>query len=224
MSLPHPFISSYLVEPRIRRPRRRINLHRWIIRVRLIWGTNSKLASNLTLGVAAWLGILVSLQFLTTPMGPDGRGRLSLNSQLPLADLVSGSPATAAKPVTAPVLPGGPTGYQLQPTSLAPHRTYSNTYAWGQCTWYVAGRRPIPPRWGDAERWYYNAVASGWRVGSTPAIGAIAWTAAGPFGHVALVENVSANGSLIYISEMNYRGLNVRSTRWVPTSYFKYIY
>jgi len=57
-----------------------------------------------------------------------------------------------------------------------------------------------------------------------PAVAAVAWTSAGFYGHVALVEQVSANGSMVYVSEMNYRGVGVKSTRWVSSKQFKYIY
>jgi surface antigen len=112
---------------------------------------------------------------------------------------------------------------------MAPDRTYANSYARGQCTWYVASRRQIPPKWGNAAAWYYHASASGWSVGTTPAVAAIAWNPAysygsSRYGHVALVEQISANGASVYISEMNYRGIGIKSFRWVPANHFKYIY
>lgn len=98
-----------------------------------------------------------------------------------------------------------------------------NTYAWGNCTWYVASRRAVPAFWGDARSWYYNAQYSGYGVGSMPRVGAIAWTGAGWYGHVALVESVSGND--VTISEMNYGGNFGRVTyRTVPYSAFLYIY
>jgi surface antigen len=107
---------------------------------------------------------------------------------------------------------------------MAPQGTYANTYTRGQCTWYVAGRRQIPSNWGHARSWYYRASAQGWKVGSTPAVAAIAWTSAGTYGHVALVEQISPDGKQVYISEMNYRGAYVKSYRWVSATSFKYIY
>jgi surface antigen len=101
--------------------------------------------------------------------------------------------------------------------------SYGNGYAFGYCTWYVAGRRSIPGNWGDARSWYYNAQFSGYDVGSAPAVGAIAWTSAGWYGHVAYVESVS--GGMVTVSEMNYNGNWDRVTsRTVPASSFKYIY
>lgn len=115
------------------------------------------------------------------------------------------------------VAPGQPPAI---PTS--PHRTFRNSYVWGHCTWYVAGRRQVPRNWGHARSWYANAQRSGWSVGDTPIPGAIGWTSAGWYGHVVLVERVE--GNQVYIAEMNYRGLGVTSHRLVPASSFKYIY
>lgn len=98
-----------------------------------------------------------------------------------------------------------------------------NSYARGYCTWYVASRRSIPDWWGNARSWYSNAQISGFRVGSAPAVGAIAWTGAGYYGHVAYVEGVS--GNQVTVSEMNWNGNWNRVTRrTVPASSFRYIY
>lgn len=96
-------------------------------------------------------------------------------------------------------------------------------YAYGYCTYYLALKRSIPGFWGDARNWYYNAQASGFTVGSKPVAGAVAWTPAGYYGHVAYVEQVS--GDQVYVSEMNFNGNWNRVTyRWVPAYSFKYIY
>jgi surface antigen len=98
-----------------------------------------------------------------------------------------------------------------------------NGYAYGYCTWYVASRRNVPSYWGNAVNWYYNAQISGFSVGSTPEVGAIAWTGAGYLGHVAYVESVS--GGNVTISEMNgTAGWGRVDTRTVPASSFRYIY
>lgn len=105
-------------------------------------------------------------------------------------------------------------------------QTFANTYVYGQCTWYVAGRRSVPSNWGNANTWYARAQAAGWSTGSVPAVGAIATTTAGAYGHVALVEAVS--GDSVVVSEMNYYGngggWNIRSSRTAPASEFLYIY
>lgn len=97
-----------------------------------------------------------------------------------------------------------------------------NSYSRGYCTWYVANQRPIPSGWGNARNWLANARSSGWATGSTPQIGAIAWTGAGSMGHVGLVTGV--NGSQITITEMNYAGFGVVSSRVANASSFSYIY
>jgi len=77
--------------------------------------------------------------------------------------------------------------------------------------------------WWNANAWYYNAQASGFSVGSQPVPGAIAWTGAGYYGHVAYVESVS--GGMVTVSEMNYNGnWNRVTSRTVSASSFRYIY
>lgn len=106
---------------------------------------------------------------------------------------------------------------------LTPYFGSANGYSYGYCTWYVASRRSVPSNWGNANAWYYNAQASGFSVGYSPVPGAIAWTGAGYYGHVAYVESVS--GGMVTVSEMNYNGNWGRVTsRTVPASSFRYIY
>lgn len=96
-----------------------------------------------------------------------------------------------------------------------------NTYDFGYCTWYVKNRRPdIPNQLGNAYSWYSGAVRAGFATGALPRVGAVA-TERG--NHVAYVEAVNADGS-VTVSEMNYQGWGVRSSRTVPASTFNYIY
>ena len=134
-------------------------------------------------------------------------------------------PSLAASPKSvAAVKPASPARPAVPSVSLATSPVqYANTYAFGQCTYYAASRRAIPSYWGNANSWFYNARAGGWRVGYVPAVHAIAWTSVGSFGHVAFVEQVS--GSQVYISEMNFNGNWNRVTyRWVAANSFGYIY
>jgi surface antigen len=129
------------------------------------------------------------------------------------------APAPAPAPVASRT--------QVASNNFVPHLTSffsgANGYAYGYCTYYVASRRSIPGFWGDARNWYYNAQASGFSVGSTPVAGAIAWTGAGYYGHVAYVESVS--GGNVTISEMNFNGNWNRVTyRTTSASSFRYIY
>ena len=104
----------------------------------------------------------------------------------------------------------------------------SNGYDYGYCTYYAAARTGAPSNWGNANTWAYYAPASGWTVSKAPVKGAIGQTTAGYFGHVAVVDDVSADGTMIKYSDMN--GLagwgRVGSTPdWVSASRFtNYIY
>ena len=90
----------------------------------------------------------------------------------------------------------------------SPTPNHANLYDWGQCTWHVFNRRaevgqPISTYWWNAENWANNAANDGHTVNNTPAAGSILHTYAGPVGHVAFVERVNPDGSVL-ISEMNY--------------------
>ncbi len=102
-----------------------------------------------------------------------------------------------------------------------------NGYDYGYCTWYVANKVAVPTNWGNANTWALYAALSGWTVNSTPVKGAIAQTSAGWEGHVAYVEEVSDDGTMIKYSDMN--GLagwgRVGYSGWAPASTFPhYIY
>jgi surface antigen len=58
------------------------------------------------------------------------------------------------------------------------------------------------------------ARGSGFRVDNVPEVGAVMQDSysAGGYGHVAVVESVGADGS-VTVSEMNYAGWNVKSSR-----------
>ena len=77
-----------------------------------------------------------------------------------------------------------------------------------QCTSFAAFRLSnvngfeIPAAYGNANEWGYRARREGYRVDNTPAIGSIAWSTAGGYGHVAWVSNVM--GDNIEIEEYNY--------------------
>ncbi|RSX55628.1 CHAP domain-containing protein [Bifidobacterium dolichotidis] len=98
-----------------------------------------------------------------------------------------------------------------------------NAYALGNCTWYAYERRkelgmPVGSFFGNGEQWANSASKLGYSVSSKPTYGAIAVFGRGDFGastqygHVAIVEKVNADGSII-ISEMNVTGYDQVSTR-----------
>ena len=90
-------------------------------------------------------------------------------------------------------------------------------FPYGYCTYYVSQRRPI--YWsGNAITWLSHAQAAGFATGDTPQVGAIIVTSEGGYtGHVGMVDNVS--GDQITITEMNYNGWGVISSRTISASY-----
>lgn len=147
----------------------------------------------------------------------------SFTSQTPLS-VRQQQQAVASQPVS--ILHDGtgkPADLQGIPEAIQhPPGSNANRYARGNCTWYVASRRAVPGNWGNARTWLPRARAAGYATGSVPVPGAIAWTSAGYYGHVAYVEAV--NGGNVLVSEMNYRGLYLTDQRWAPISAFQYIY
>ncbi|UXR78681.1 MULTISPECIES: LysM peptidoglycan-binding domain-containing protein [unclassified Staphylococcus] len=105
----------------------------------------------------------------------------------------------------------GGNGVQTVQTSTqtqTPSVNQSNLYTWGQCTWHVFNRRsetgqPISTYWWNASNWASAASSDGYTVNNAPQVGAIMQTTEGPMGHVAYVERVNPDGSIL-VSEMNY--------------------
>ena len=102
-----------------------------------------------------------------------------------------------------------------------------NGYDYGWCTYYAASKVAVPTNWGNANTWDDYARLSGWTVSSHPVAGAIAQTDSGFGGHVAYVEAVSDDGTMIKYSDMN--GIagwgRVGFSDWVSAGYFPhYIY
>ena len=103
-----------------------------------------------------------------------------------------------------------------------------STYVWGQCTWWAAIRRaqigkPVAGRLGNGGDWGSNARALGYQVSTSPRPGDAVSFARGvlgadrTYGHVAVVESVRADGSIL-ISEANAKGLGVVSTREISAA------
>lgn len=103
-------------------------------------------------------------------------------------------------------------------TPIFNHR---NLYDWGQCTWHVFNRRAqigkgISTYWWNANNWDNAAARDGYRIDYHPTVGSIAQSDAGYYGHVAFVERVNSNGSLL-VSEMNFSaGPGVLTYRTIP--------
>ena len=94
-----------------------------------------------------------------------------------------------------------------------------NSYSIGFCTHYAKQRRPdLPNSLGNADTWYirYNGPK-----GSEPKAGAVG--VAKGYMHVVYVESVNTDGT-VNISEQNYQGFGVVSSRTAPASEFLYLY
>lgn len=108
----------------------------------------------------------------------------------------SGVQKAPVKVVAAPVV------------TKSPVFTHANLYDYGQCTWYAFNKRAaigkgISTYWWNASNWANAARKDGYTVNNIPEVGALATTTDGPLGHVAFVERVNANGTIM-VSETNY--------------------
>lgn len=103
---------------------------------------------------------------------------------------------------------------------------FGNAYPWGQCTWWAYVRRhqlglAAASHFGNGGQWAYTARVLGYTVTSKPGVGDVVVFAPGQegadgyYGHVAIVEHVNDDGSIL-ISESNVRGLGVISNRVIP--------
>jgi surface antigen len=124
----------------------------------------------------------------------------------------------AATPVAAATVSGGAIRSRVQAPAHAPVVGGGGHFAWGWCTWYVSTKRYVP--WmGNAIEWFANAAAMGFPEGSTPRPGAIMVTRESGWGHVAYVESVDADGKGWTVSEMNFHGFGVISSRHITTGH-----
>lgn len=112
--------------------------------------------------------------------------------------------------------------------------TVGNRYAYGNCTWWVYERRaaigrPVGSFWGNGKSWALSGASAGHAVNNSPAVGAVLVETAGYFGHVAIVESINGDGSIV-ISEMNnsaYGGFNIVNDRTISAgqaSSYQYVH
>lgn len=107
-----------------------------------------------------------------------------------------------------------------------------NGYDYGWCTWHAANRRiqigkPIPTNLGNAITWLGGARAAGLGTGSKPQDGAVLYqTNIGGMGHVAFVEHVNDDGTVL-VSDMNYPiwgKVTYRTISPAEAASYRYIY
>lgn len=86
------------------------------------------------------------------------------------------------------------------------YNTDASSYPMGECTWGAKTLAPwVGDYWGNGAQWATSAAAAGFRIGSTPQVGAIACWNDGAYGHVAVVTAVESN-TRIQVSESNVGG------------------
>lgn len=127
----------------------------------------------------------------------------------PAAAMLAQTIATSAQTVSAPTSSAS-TGVSRS-AAVSNARYDASSYPVGECTWGVKSQLSwVGPFWGDAQNWAASARAEGFRVDTTPAVGAIAvWSGAngygGGYGHVAVVTAVESSTN-IQVTESNYMG------------------
>jgi len=91
------------------------------------------------------------------------------------------------------------------------------SWAWGNCTYYVASYKNVDWRW-NANEWLQNAAAKWHPTGMTPTLGSIVSLDGTGYNkkywHVAIVMEVLEDH--IIVSDMNYRRLNEVTYRKIP--------
>jgi surface antigen len=130
------------------------------------------------------------------------------------------------------------------PGSVKTHETSSSArggngggagslYPRGECTWYVATRRPDLPYFaggsGNARNWIASAQRDGLPIGREPVAGAVAvflpgQYKAGKYGHVAYVEAVYPRERKMLISEYNFSVHLGKDRRTISWAGLRFIY
>lgn len=193
------------------------------------WSNNlsgNSLATGVKLVIPPVNGIVYTVKSGDTPASLASRYQADVNKIISYND----AEISGLKPGEQIIIPNGQVFSPVISYASFTASYGGNGYDYGYCTWYVATRVSVPSNWGNANTWAYYARLSGWTVSSTPRVGAIGQTSAGYEGHVAYVEAVSADGSMIQYSDMNSYGDGggwgrVGHSGWVPASFYpNYIY
>lgn len=162
--------------------------------------------------------LITSLTINTAPLPPPQTELTPPIKPIPKVALLSQIEAPQPVSKLEPILP----------PSFTPE-TYSytgyNDYELGSCTWGVKQWKPeIGNSWGDAKNWGYSAQAQGWSISQTPIVGAVAWSQAGTWGHVGVVQSVNDDGTFV-LREMNHNFIPYEERTRLAYNYeFQYIY
>ncbi|HEX4662420.1 MAG TPA: CHAP domain-containing protein [Candidatus Saccharimonadales bacterium] len=195
------------------------------------WANNllsDALGPNITLKIPSTTGVIYTVK------AGDTADQLATKYQTDKDRITTYNDAelTGLQPGQQIIIPGGVLPANERPGATGTSRSSSsssiltnrltvfggNGYDYGYCTWYAFNRRaelgrPVGSNWGNAVTWASYARSAGFKVDNTPEVGAVL-QAGGYYGlgHVAIVERVNGDGS-ITLSEMNYAGWNVISSR-----------
>jgi N-acetylmuramoyl-L-alanine amidase len=203
--------------------------------------TGDSVASGTTLKILPITGVLVTSKAGDTVTKIASETNASAEEVALFNDI---DVSVAIEPGTAIIVPNGSPRSTPSPTRRGSSGTSQgaygfaanpvfgggNTYSRGYCTWHAANRRaaigrPIPNRMGNAISWARAAASAGYVVDGNPRAGDVLWHRnIGGAGHVAFVEGVNADGSLL-VSDMNYPSWGRVTYRNVPPSEFgKYLF
>lgn len=136
-----------------------------------------------------------------------------LDNVRPAIDMGGGCSATAGRTIgkLAPPLAMQPGTLNVDVAATGTPVGRITTYATGQCTWWAAARRlqigkPVDGYMGDGWMWASSARKLGYPTGGDIQLGDVASFTKGylgastDYGHVAIVEEIKDNGSIV-ISE-----------------------
>lgn len=163
--------------------------------------------------------------------------------QAQIAEARANQAALAARFSGGAVIDGGQLGAYPWNSANCPMWGYLSTggangsggdgYGYGcrQCAsyvaWKIAKETNFYPRWGDAKDFTNNAMAKFGSPDGAPRAGSIAvmdpYKAGQQYGHVAWVEGVSSDGTMVTVSQYNYdygQGYGMYSLMNLPTSAF----
>lgn len=197
--------------------------------------SNNITGESLTVGqeliISPVNGLVYTVQSSDSIDGLVGRFGVDRERFIAFNDLESGQLPVGGRIVLpdgrppAPVHRGAPTSAFGSAAGFAAVYGPSNGYDYGYCTWHAANRRaaagrPLPSNLGHAISWFSRAQGAGMGVGSTPQAGAVLWHAnLGGLGHVAYVESVNEDGSIL-VSDMNYPAWGRTTYRTVTPDQF----
>ena len=202
--------------------------------------TSDALTPGTNLLIPAITGVVYTVKAGDTPDALATKYKSDASRIVSYNDLeISGLKDGAKIVIPAGVLPNTERPGYVAPTPRASVATiYStlvssnagNLYDYGYCTWYAYNRRAalgltLPgSNWGNANTWPNYARADGrFTISSIPHVGDIAQSGFMSYwGHVAVVEAVSADGTQIKFSDMNNLAGwgRVGYSDWVSASYF----